>query len=649
MLATVLVWRLFFCDGSGVTGVSGLFIHAPRFPAAYCFSVLLVSVGILLLQSTYMATLVVGLCLPPRRTGFNTGRAMPLVGGFSRGYPVSSALAFWSCSLLISFYQSRLSRPRCEADVFAAVGVEDVVVPLAQVVGGGRCGGVWWWWWWWAWLRLRGTGWPADVPRADTDGEQGEGQRPRVPGLAMTSRRPAVTPALHAACRRPGCPYRRHHLVAQRRLRRSAGASRPHAATQTHTQLRLISALKTVAPFEFRAGLEIEIKFISNRRNWRFEISIRDQKPSSTNADHRSQIGDDVGATGSKSRLLLLQERPRPPASSQDEPGSIPGQVTPRVFARGNRVRRFRWSTGFLGDIPFPPPFHSDAVPYSPRSFSSTLKTSMLRAVQIYQLNYTIVTTNKLQGKVHKWMEEYPPSDGPSRRGPLVTLVSRGDMELYPKMEWRRNAMAGKMQHLPVIRKSEERTSLCADRGMTSYEVLDHSLPLSTTLWYSFVARVFTVVDRRTKRVAREVTSGREICDCEHHSSAECSWQAELLDWMHFSERRGRLRGADRLAPCEEYGNRKFPRGSLNRREEKWGRVRIRGEQKPLCVPRTAFLRTAPSKTTKMGFEVRELSVQAMRESHGPDKHNTTRQKLQPLHNTYIFNATARIYSPTVY
>ncbi|KAJ8865768.1 hypothetical protein PR048_033290 [Dryococelus australis] len=31
--------------------------------------------------------------------------------------------------------------------------------------------------------------------------------------------------------------------------------------------------LKTVAPLEFRAGLEIEMKFISNRRNWQFKIS----------------------------------------------------------------------------------------------------------------------------------------------------------------------------------------------------------------------------------------------------------------------------------------------------------------------------------------------------------------------------------------
>ncbi|KAJ8866558.1 hypothetical protein PR048_032417 [Dryococelus australis] len=45
----------------------------------------------------------------------------------------------------------------------------------------------------------------------------------------------------------------------------------------------LRSKRKTVAPFEFRAGLEIEMKFISNRRNCRFEISIRDQQPSSTN------------------------------------------------------------------------------------------------------------------------------------------------------------------------------------------------------------------------------------------------------------------------------------------------------------------------------------------------------------------------------
>ncbi|KAJ8895937.1 hypothetical protein PR048_001278 [Dryococelus australis] len=50
-----------------------------------------------------------------------------------------------------------------------------------------------------------------------------------------------------------------------------------------------------------------------------------------------------------------------------------------RIFACGNRAGRCR----FLGDVPFPPPFHSSAASYSPESPSSALKTSMLRAVKI--------------------------------------------------------------------------------------------------------------------------------------------------------------------------------------------------------------------------------------------------------------------------
>ncbi|KAJ8898253.1 hypothetical protein PR048_003613 [Dryococelus australis] len=57
-----------------------------------------------------------------------------------------------------------------------------------------------------------------------------------------------------------------------------------------------------------------------------------------------------------------------------------------RIFACGNRDGRCRWSAGFLGDLPFPPPFHSGAAPYSLQSPSSALKTSMSRAVQIASL-----------------------------------------------------------------------------------------------------------------------------------------------------------------------------------------------------------------------------------------------------------------------
>ncbi|KAJ8869801.1 hypothetical protein PR048_028809 [Dryococelus australis] len=38
-----------------------------------------------------------------------------------------------------------------------------------------------------------------------------------------------------------------------------------------------------------------------------------------------------------------------------------------RIFACGNCAGRCRSSADFLGDLPFPPPFHSSATPYSPR------------------------------------------------------------------------------------------------------------------------------------------------------------------------------------------------------------------------------------------------------------------------------------------
>ncbi|KAJ8897553.1 hypothetical protein PR048_002902 [Dryococelus australis] len=37
-----------------------------------------------------------------------------------------------------------------------------------------------------------------------------------------------------------------------------------------------------------------------------------------------------------------------------------------RIFVSGNRAGRCRWSLGFLGDLPFRPPLHSSAAPFSP-------------------------------------------------------------------------------------------------------------------------------------------------------------------------------------------------------------------------------------------------------------------------------------------
>ncbi|KAJ8872319.1 hypothetical protein PR048_025923 [Dryococelus australis] len=55
-----------------------------------------------------------------------------------------------------------------------------------------------------------------------------------------------------------------------------------------------------------------------------------------------------------------------PPGIIFFKDNAIPG-------AYRNRAGRCQWSAGFLGDLPFPPPFHSGAAPYSPRftSFGS--------------------------------------------------------------------------------------------------------------------------------------------------------------------------------------------------------------------------------------------------------------------------------------
>ncbi|KAJ8866779.1 hypothetical protein PR048_032640 [Dryococelus australis] len=62
----------------------------------------------------------------------------------------------------------------------------------------------------------------------------------------------------------------------------SASARLQHRGSKFDPSSDLRSTQKTVAPFQFRAGLEIEMKFISNRRNWRFGISIRDQRVAQT-------------------------------------------------------------------------------------------------------------------------------------------------------------------------------------------------------------------------------------------------------------------------------------------------------------------------------------------------------------------------------
>ncbi|KAJ8879914.1 hypothetical protein PR048_020534 [Dryococelus australis] len=64
---------------------------------------------------------------------------------------------------------------------------------------------------------------------------------------------------------------------------------------------------------------------------------------------------DQAGATVAE---RLARSPPTKATRVQSPAGSL------RIFACGNRAGRYRSSAGILGDLPFPPPLHSDATPY---------------------------------------------------------------------------------------------------------------------------------------------------------------------------------------------------------------------------------------------------------------------------------------------
>ncbi|KAJ8870940.1 hypothetical protein PR048_027242 [Dryococelus australis] len=60
---------------------------------------------------------------------------------------------------------------------------------------------------------------------------------------------------------------------------------------------------------------------------------------------------------------MIWREQPR---SCLREPSSIPGRLTPGIFAGENRAGRCRWLPGFLGNLPFTQPLHSGVAPSPP-------------------------------------------------------------------------------------------------------------------------------------------------------------------------------------------------------------------------------------------------------------------------------------------
>ncbi|KAJ8878514.1 hypothetical protein PR048_019092 [Dryococelus australis] len=197
-----------------------------------------------------------------------------------------------------------------------------------------------------------------------------------------------------------------------------------HRGSELDPRSYLRSTQKTVAPFEFRAGLEIEMKLSLNRRNLDLRSgAIIDESEIQNHeillVQHfyigtkiKLDFGSELGSFDLGSGKQLVQPGIRKTARlarrSDEELGvrvsvariapsllDLEHLVKPvttrltgslRIFACGNSAGRCPWSVVFLRDLPFPPPLHSGAAPYSSRSPSSALKISLLRAAKIYPL-----------------------------------------------------------------------------------------------------------------------------------------------------------------------------------------------------------------------------------------------------------------------
>ncbi|KAJ8882628.1 hypothetical protein PR048_014440 [Dryococelus australis] len=84
----------------------------------------------------------------------------------------------------------------------------------------------------------------------------------------------------------------------------------------------------------------------------------------------RAELPRDLHGTSASRRVILRYEVLWVRVTDYSSPTTA-NRVHPRsghtlIFTCGNRVEKYRWSAGFLRNLPFPPPFHSGAAPYSP-------------------------------------------------------------------------------------------------------------------------------------------------------------------------------------------------------------------------------------------------------------------------------------------
>ncbi|KAJ8894357.1 hypothetical protein PR048_006987 [Dryococelus australis] len=128
------------------------------------------------------------------------------------------------------------------------------------------------------------------------------------------------------------------------------------------------------APPLCNTGKSVRNDVLANYLGWDFALSSEVNKPPSEKVEYS------VVQQGATVAERLACSPPTKAIRVQFPAGSL------RILACENRAGRCRWSAGFIRDLLFPPPLHFGAAPYSPRSPSSSLKTSMLTAAQISPL-----------------------------------------------------------------------------------------------------------------------------------------------------------------------------------------------------------------------------------------------------------------------
>ncbi|KAJ8873096.1 hypothetical protein PR048_026712 [Dryococelus australis] len=184
-----------------------------------------------------------------------------------------------------------------------------------------------------------------------------------------------------------------------------------------------------------------------------------------------------------------------------------------RIFGCGNRAGRCRWSAGFLGNLPFPLPFHSGTPLYSPRSPSSALKISRLRAVQISSLTPILSIALRTADSF-----SFLPTDGAARGRSLRSLslplpeaiVSRaasGNIRALPTAEGGPRLKDFRRPILPLFRRfpGSGRTKDKASE-VTRYIQVDGDKGRETT-----VAANFMEVESSYGDEDREVTENAHV------------------------------------------------------------------------------------------------------------------------------------------